>query len=56
VIIAATGLDVQLMGGMELQLDGKPVHLPSKMAYKGIMMQDIPTTAGSSVTPTRPGP
>ena len=42
VIIAATGLDVQLMGGMELQLDGKPVHLPSKMAYKGIMMQDIP--------------
>ena len=45
VIITATGLDVQLMGGMELQLDGEPVGMPSKMVYKGIMMQDIPNYA-----------
>lgn len=42
VIITATGLDVQLMGGMELQMDGEPVHLPSKMVYKSIMIEDIP--------------
>ena len=42
VIISATGLDVQLMGGMELQMDGEPLHPPSKMVYKGIMIQDIP--------------
>ncbi|MFN2359840.1 MAG: flavin-containing monooxygenase [Marinobacter sp.] len=42
VVITATGLDVQLMGGMELQVHGEPVRLPSKMVYKGIMMQDIP--------------
>ncbi|PAV25488.1 FAD-containing monooxygenase EthA [Tamilnaduibacter salinus] len=42
VIVTATGLDVQLMGGMDIQLDGESVSLPSKMVYKGIMMQDIP--------------
>ena len=42
VIITATGLDVQLMGGMELEIDGSPVDLPSKMVYKSIMIEDIP--------------
>ncbi|WP_226666904.1 flavin-containing monooxygenase [Microbulbifer aggregans] len=42
VIVTATGLDVQLMGGMEFRLDGKPVNVPGQMIYKGLMVQDIP--------------
>ena len=42
VIVTATGLDVQLMGGMEFRLDGTPVNVPGKMIYKGIMVQDLP--------------
>ncbi|WP_204902963.1 flavin-containing monooxygenase [Microbulbifer mangrovi] len=42
VIVTATGLDVQLMGGMEFRLDGNPVSVPGKMIYKGIMVQDLP--------------
>ncbi|SFM33244.1 flavin-containing monooxygenase [Marinobacter zhejiangensis] len=45
IIVTATGLDVQLMGGLELQLDGKNVDMPNKMTYKGIMMQDVPNYA-----------
>jgi len=42
IIVSATGLDVQLMGGLELKLDGESVALPRKMTYKGILIQDIP--------------
>lgn len=42
IIVTATGLDVQLMGGLQLELDDKPVPLPKKMTYKGLMIQDIP--------------
>lgn len=42
IIITATGLEVQLMGGLQLQLDGKDVDMPNKMTYKGIMLQDVP--------------
>lgn len=42
VIVTATGLDVQLMGGMEFRLDGNRINVPGKMIYKGIMVQDLP--------------
>ncbi|MZR62816.1 NAD(P)-binding protein [Alcanivorax sp. DP30] len=42
IIVAATGLDVQLMGGLQLSLDSQPVDLPGKMTYKGILIQDVP--------------
>ncbi|MCK7546692.1 flavin-containing monooxygenase [Marinobacter koreensis] len=45
IIVTATGLDVQLMGGLDLQLDGKSVDLPNKLTYKGIMLQDVPNYA-----------
>ncbi|SDW96029.1 flavin-containing monooxygenase [Marinobacter mobilis] len=41
-VVTATGLDVQLMGGLQLLLDGTAVDMPSKMTYKGIMLQDVP--------------
>ncbi|MEE2731383.1 MAG: NAD(P)/FAD-dependent oxidoreductase [Pseudomonadota bacterium] len=45
IIITATGLDLQLLGGMELTLDGKPLHMSSTMNYKGVMFRDVPNFA-----------
>ncbi|MCK7598285.1 NAD(P)/FAD-dependent oxidoreductase [Microbulbifer sp. CAU 1566] len=42
VIVTATGLDVQLMGDLQVKLNGKPVDLPQKMTYKGILIENIP--------------
>lgn len=42
VIVSATGLNVQMVGGMQLSLDGKPVKLSEKMFYKSVMLQDVP--------------
>lgn len=42
IIITATGLDIQLMGGLELQIDGKKQDLTKKLTYKGIMVEDMP--------------
>lgn len=42
IIVTATGLDLQLMGGLDVRLDGEPVNLPNKLTYKGMMIQDIP--------------
>jgi len=42
IVVAATGLEVQLMGGSTLSIDNEEVNLPGKMAYKGIMIQDVP--------------
>ncbi|WP_323752303.1 NAD(P)/FAD-dependent oxidoreductase [Marinobacter sp.] len=41
-VVAATGLEVQLMGGSSLSIDNKQVNLPKKMAYKSILIQDVP--------------
>lgn len=45
IVITATGLDLQLMGGIEVSVDGKRVDLTQKMNYKGIMFQDLPNLA-----------
>lgn len=45
IIVTATGLDLQLMGGIEVNVDGKRFDLSQKMNYKGIMFQDLPNLA-----------
>jgi monooxygenase len=45
VIIAATGLNLQPLGGMDLAVDGRRVDLPETMAYKGMMLGDVPNLA-----------
>ncbi|HAG94542.1 MAG TPA: FAD-containing monooxygenase EthA, partial [Gammaproteobacteria bacterium] len=45
IIITATGLDLQLLGGMELEMDGKPLQMSQTMNYKGVMFKDIPNFA-----------
>jgi monooxygenase len=41
-IITATGLELQVMGGVKLIVDGTPVSFPDKLSYKGMMLSDVP--------------
>ncbi len=45
VIITATGLNLKIMAGLELIVDGEPVDLANKLAYKGMMYNDVPNLA-----------
>src|SRR5882724_4052352 len=47
IIVTATGLKVQLMGGMEVWVDGARVTLSRAMSYKGMMYSDVPNLASS---------
>jgi cation diffusion facilitator CzcD-associated flavoprotein CzcO len=42
IVITATGLNLQLFGGAELEVDDEPVHLPDTMAYRGMMLSGVP--------------
>jgi hypothetical protein len=41
---AATGLDLQLLGGMEVIVDGQRVDAAKTVSYKGMMFSDVPRT------------
>ncbi len=45
IVVKATGLDVQLMGGMEVFIDGARVQTREHMVYKGVLIQDVPNAA-----------
>lgn len=45
VIITATGLNIKLMGGVSLTVDGKPTTLAEKLIYKGMMLEGVPNLA-----------
>ena len=45
IIVTATGLQVQMFGGMSLHVDGAPYKTAEKMAYKSVLMQDLPNFA-----------
>lgn len=47
IIITATGLDVQLFGGMKLSVDGSVLNTSQIHAYKGVMFSGIPNFAVS---------
>jgi monooxygenase len=42
IIVTATGLNLQLFGGMNVIVDGKAVDMTKTMNYKGMMFSDIP--------------
>ena len=44
-IITATGLNLQPLGGVDPYIDGQPVDVPSTMVYKGCMFSGIPNFA-----------
>ncbi|MFB7723898.1 MULTISPECIES: flavin-containing monooxygenase [unclassified Nocardia] len=45
IIITATGLNLIAFGGLELTVDGEKVELPNAMAYKAMMLSDVPNFA-----------
>ena len=42
IIISATGLELQMLGGMDLQIDGESESASERMTYKGVMVEDVP--------------
>jgi monooxygenase len=44
-IITATGLNLQLLGGMKIQVDGKPFEMTETLNYRGVMFKDLPNLA-----------
>lgn len=47
IVVTATGLNVQLFGGIRLIVDGVPVDLSTKVAFKGMMLNGVPNFAFS---------
>lgn len=41
-IVSATGLELQLFGGMQLVVDGRPFVAADSMGYRGLMLRDLP--------------
>ena len=44
-IVTATGLVLEVLGGVELAVDGSRVDLAKTMSYKGMMYTDVPNLA-----------
>lgn len=45
IIVPATGLDLLFVGGIAVSIDGEALDLPSKLSYKGVMLEDVPNFA-----------
>ncbi|MFD6160689.1 flavin-containing monooxygenase [Nocardia sp. NPDC060256] len=45
IIITATGLNLVAFGGVDLVVDGRPVTASDSMAYKAMMLSDVPNFA-----------
>jgi cation diffusion facilitator CzcD-associated flavoprotein CzcO len=44
-IVTATGLKLKWLGGVAIDVDGRPVDAPSRVVYKGMMCNDVPNLA-----------
>lgn len=42
IIVTATGLDLQMFGGVSLSVDGEPVDFTTSFAFKGMMLSGVP--------------
>jgi monooxygenase len=47
VIVTATGLQMLLLGGMEVVVDGKPITFSETVGYRGMMFSGVPNLAAS---------
>ncbi len=45
VIVTATGLNLLMLGGMTLEVDGREVSFPDAVGYKGMMLSGVPNLA-----------
>lgn len=46
-VVTATGLNLQAVGGAALTVDGRPVAVGDSVAFKGMMLTDVPNFAMS---------
>ncbi len=47
IIITATGLVLQVLGGLDISVDGRPVDFATTLNYKGMMYSDVPNLASA---------
>ena len=47
IVITATGLRLQLLGGMQVSVDGEAVDFSKRTLYRGVMYSDVPNLATS---------
>ena len=47
IIVTATGLELQMLGGARLSVDSKPVEPGKTLNYKGMMFSDVPNMAAT---------
>lgn len=45
IIISATGLNIEIMGGVQASVDGQPINTSKHMLYNGILISDVPNLA-----------
>ena len=45
IIVTATGLKLQMLGGADLYVDGQPVDVGARMTYKAVLLEGIPNMA-----------
>ncbi|WP_350562345.1 NAD(P)/FAD-dependent oxidoreductase [Psychrobacter sp. CAL346-MNA-CIBAN-0220] len=45
IIITATGLKLQMLGGASLYVDGQPIDVGSRMTYKAVLLEGVPNIA-----------
>jgi monooxygenase len=45
IIVTATGLEVQMLGGLKLSVDGEARELHDQMTYKAVLVEDVPNLA-----------
>jgi cation diffusion facilitator CzcD-associated flavoprotein CzcO len=45
IIVTATGLKLELLGGLQVTVDGEARNLSKSMSYKGMMYSDVPNLA-----------
>ena len=47
IIVTATGLNLQVLGGLEVNVDGRTVDFARELTYKGMMYADVPNMASA---------
>ena len=45
IIVSATGLEIQILGGVQATLDSIPLDTSKHMLYQGVMLSDVPNMA-----------
>ncbi len=45
IVITATGLNLLAFGGIQLRVDGRAIELPQTMAFRAMMLSDVPNFA-----------